>query len=51
MVTIIRAKTHREKIKQLFLLADRKTNLLDATKYSGKIKLNGKSLSIQKKLK
>lgn len=51
MVTIIKAKTKKEKIKQLLLKAEKNINLLKASKYCGKVKLNGNPLSIQKRLR
>lgn len=51
MVTIIKAKTKKEEIKQLLSKAEQNISLLNASKYCGKIKLNGDPLSIQKKLR
>lgn len=51
MVTIIKPKTKKEKIKQLLSNAEKNIDLLDASKYSGKIKLNDDPILIQKKLR
>lgn len=51
MVTIIKSKTKKEKIEKLLLKAQKKINLLKASKYCGKLKLNGDPISIQKKLR
>lgn len=51
MVTIIKAKTKKEKINELLSKAEKKINLLKASKYCGKIKLKENPISIQKKLR
>lgn len=48
MVTIIKARTKKAKIKQLLSSAERHIYLLNASKYCGKLKLNGNPLSTQK---
>jgi hypothetical protein len=51
MVTTINRKTKKNRLKELVVLANDKNRLLDASKYSGKIKIVEKPLKIQKKLR
>ncbi len=51
MVTIIKAKTKKEKIKKLLSNAEKSIDLFNASKYCGKIKLNDDPILIQKKLR
>jgi hypothetical protein len=51
MVTTINRKTKKNRLKELVVLANEKNKLLDASKYSGKIKIEEKPLKIQKKLR
>lgn len=49
MVTTINKKTKKNKLKQLVVSANSKNKVLDASKYSGKMKIEEKPLKIQKK--
>ncbi len=51
MVTTINKKTKKNKLKQLVVSANSKNKVLDASKYSGKMKIEEKPLKIQKKLR
>ena len=51
MVTIISRKTRTEKINEMLAGISNKEKYLNASKYSGKLKLKQKPLTIQKKLR
>lgn len=51
MVTTINRKTKKDRLKELVILSNDKNRLLDASKYSGKIKIKEKPIKIQKKLR
>ncbi len=51
MVTTISKKTRRKRIKEILETVNSKGKYLKASKYSGKLKLKQKPLTIQKKLR
>lgn len=51
MVTVIKKKTGKEKIKELLTAIGGKEKLLITSRYSGKLKLKKSPLVIQKKLR
>ena len=51
LVTIIKKRTKNEKIKEVLSSLNYKEKLLNAAKYSGKIKLKKNPLALQKQLR
>lgn len=51
MVTVIKRKTKKEKIKEILTGISEKERYLKASKYSGKLNLKQSPLDIQKKLR